>query len=95
MSEGATKTTIADKARDIVYGDREKTYGHPSKNLKVVADLWSAYLSTQVNAQDVCNLMILFKVARLRNDPEHEDSKVDIIGYTLLMERLKENEKKL
>ena len=31
------------------------------------------------------------KVARLRNDPEHEDSKVDIIGYTLLMERLRES----
>lgn len=41
MSEGATKTTIADKAKEIVYGDRERTYGHPGKNLKVIADLWS------------------------------------------------------
>ena len=95
MSEDATKTTISDKAKEIVYGDREKTYGHPSKNLKVVADLWSTYLSTQLSAQDVCNMMVLLKIARLRNDPEHEDSKVDIIGYTLLMERLKENENKL
>ena len=91
MSEGATKTTIADKAKEIVYGDRERTYGHPGKNLKVIADLWSTYLSTQISAQDVCNMMILLKVARLRNDPEHEDSKVDIIGYTLLMERLRES----
>jgi hypothetical protein len=95
MSEGATKTTIAEKAKKIVFGDREQTYGHPGKNLRMIADLWSTYLSTQVSAQDVCNMMVLLKIARLRNDPEHEDSKVDIIGYTLLKERLKENEKKL
>lgn len=91
MSEETTKTTIADIAKNIVYGDREKTYGHPGKNLKVIADLWSTYLSVQVSAQDVCNMMILLKVARLRNDPDHEDSKVDIIGYALLMERLRES----
>lgn len=83
-------STIADKAEEIVFGDREKTYGNPSNNLDMIAGLWSAYTGVALNAHDVCHMMILLKVARLANNPGHEDSSVDIVGYTLLKERLNE-----
>ncbi len=83
------ESTIADKAKEIIYGDRESTYGDPAKNLNVIASLWSIYTGAEITAQDVCNMMILLKVSRLKNTPEHEDSLVDIIGYTLLKERIK------
>lgn len=83
-------TTIADKAAEIIYGDREKTYGHPGKNLEVIAGLWSAYLEKTITPEDVCHLMVLMKISRLKNTPDHEDSKVDVIGYALLSERLRE-----
>ncbi len=91
--QGEQMVTIADKAKAIIYGDREKTYGHPAKNLERIAKLWSAYLDKELTAYDVCNLMAMLKIARLQNTPGHEDTLVDIIGYTLLQERVKDADK--
>lgn len=80
------------EARKVIYGDREQTYGHPSKNLQLIAEFWTSYLGieTPLTCDDVCNMMILMKTARLKNMPEHRDSLVDTIGYTLLKERCRE-----
>mgnify|MGYP001096132842 CR=1 FL=1 len=83
--------SVLEEARTIIYGDREKTYGHPSKNLKAIASMWDAYLKSvgdrELDAQDVCVMMVLLKGARLANDPSHRDSVVDICGYAALIER--------
>lgn len=86
----ALKLSILQEAQDVIYGDREQTYGHPSKNIKNIAELWSVYLNKQVSMEDVCNLMILLKVARLKNQPTHRDSQVDICGYAALIARVQE-----
>ena len=91
--QGEQMVTIADKAKQIVLGDRERVYGHPAKNLERIAKLWSAYLDKELTAYDVCNLMAMLKIARLQNTPGHEDTLVDIIGYTLLQERVKDADK--
>lgn len=85
---------IDQEARDVIYGDREQTYGHPSKNLQLIADFWTSYLKGKevLTCDDVCNMMILMKTARLKNMPDHRDSLVDTIGYTLLKERCREKE---
>lgn len=75
---------IADKAKEIVMGDREKVHGDPGKNLRAIAALWSAYLNEPLQDTDVANMMILLKIARLKNNPSHEDSNVDLIGYAIL-----------
>lgn len=80
--------TISQESEKVIYGDREQTYGEPAKNLNVVAGLWTAYTGTELNAHDVCNMMALLKIARIKNCPDHRDSKVDLIGYTLLHERI-------
>ena len=84
----ATPTSILDEAKEIIYGDREKTYGAPDKNLKMIGDLWTAYKGVGFSAEDVCQMMILLKVARLANDPKHRDSQIDLCGYAALMERI-------
>lgn len=81
---------IADKAEKIIFGDREKTYGDPGKNLSIIAGMWSAYLGVEITPHHVCDMMIQLKLVRLKNNPDHEDSKVDVIGYALLKERLQE-----
>lgn len=83
---------IDEEARKVIYGDRESTYGHPSKNLQLIADFWTSYLGLKetLTYDDVCNMMILMKTARLKNMPDHRDSLVDTIGYTLLKERCRE-----
>jgi len=85
---------IDQEARKVIYGDREQTYGHPSKNLQLIADFWTSYLGLEspLTCDDVCNMMILMKTARLKNRPDHRDSLVDTIGYTLLKERCREVE---
>ena len=87
---------ILKEAHAIIYGDREKTYGHPSKNLKTIAVMWNAYLNAksddEINAKDVAALMMLVKVARFANDPTHRDNLIDVCGYAALVERCDEVE---
>jgi hypothetical protein len=80
-------STILDEAKEIIFGDREKTYGHPTKNLKLIAELWSAYLRRPVGPQDVCMMMILLKVAR-QNNAHTRDNLTDICGYAALVTRI-------
>lgn len=90
-------TSILSEAEAIIYGDREATYGEPGKNLETIANLWEEYLrarglfnmnSDGLQPTDVALMMVLLKVARLTNDPQHHDSMVDICGYTALIERI-------
>ncbi len=91
------KPNILKEAESVIYGDREQTYGAPDKNLQAVAQLWSSYLyhsyKDRVTVDMVCDLMILMKVARLINTPDHRDSMVDICGYAALKERVQEYRK--
>ena len=90
------KTSVLEEAQTIIYGDREKTYGHPAKNLKTIASMWNAYLNNMddgnfvVTAKDVAAMMMLVKVARFANDPSHRDNLVDVCGYAALIERCDE-----
>jgi hypothetical protein len=80
--------SILEEAHEVIYGDRESTYGDPGKNLRTIASMWSAYLDKELTYQDVCNMMVLMKVSRLKNTPNHRDSLVDIAGYTALQDRV-------
>lgn len=100
MSIPTEEKKITEEAQEIIWGDRERTYGSPDRNLQVIADLWSAYLkglgskrqevgqAECLEVNDVCNMMVLLKVARLINTPEHRDSQIDAIGYIALMNRV-------
>lgn len=75
-------------AHDIVHGDREKTYGDPGKNLRLIAQYWSTHTGITITETDVCIMMQLLKIARLKNNPEHVDSWIDIAGYAALKNKL-------
>lgn len=72
---------ILARAKDIVSGDRDKTYGIPENSFNRIAQLWQAYLKYPIDSNDVAMMMVLFKIARLQAKPDHEDSWVDIAGY--------------
>lgn len=91
--------SVLKEAHKIIYGDREKTYGKPSKNLDAISKMWNAYLVSAgiieeggscITPKDVAVMMILLKAARLANDITHRDSVVDICGYAALIERCDE-----
>ena len=78
-----TRTDILKEADGLINGPRQEHYGSPAENFGVIADMWSAYLGHAVSPADVCHMMALLKIARLRNGP-HRDSSVDACGYMAL-----------
>lgn len=62
----------------------------PGKNIRMIAGLWSAYLGHEISDQDMCNMIIMLKLPRLKNTSHHKDSLINIIGYTLLKEMIKQ-----
>lgn len=86
----AASTSVLDEAKEIIYGDREQTYGEPGINLKRIARLWNAYLSNRdgdLSAEDVAWMMVLLKTARQQHASKR-DNLVDACGYIALIERL-------
>jgi hypothetical protein len=85
------------EANRIIYGDREKTYGHPSKNFDTTAALWNAFLSTkyrtkfELDCNDVAILMTLLKIAREAHEHKR-DNIVDGIGYLACIGKIEDYE---
>lgn len=75
------RAEILDTAKKMVTGQREQDYGTPEANFGIIGKLWTDYLGHMVTAEDVANMMILFKVARNRTGRGKADSWVDIAGY--------------
>lgn len=76
-----TREEILLKAKDCVCGQREQDYGTPESNFALIATLWSEYLGHVVTEVDVSMMMVLLKVARVKNGGGTGDSFVDIAGY--------------
>lgn len=83
------KEALLEEAGNIVSGARRSAYGRPEDNFERIARFWQAYFENtgrgdvSITAQDVSPMMRLMKEARLCESPDHKDSFVDIIGYTL------------
>ena len=59
-----SRDDILEKAKSIINGERQGTYGSPENSFETIAKMWSAYLHIDVSAVDVANMMVLMKVAR-------------------------------
>lgn len=85
-----TRKEILEAAERRVCGSREEDYGSPENNFGIIADLWTLYIKEKcvspgtdvcVNADDVANLMVLLKIARIATGVGTDDSYVDLAGY--------------
>lgn len=74
------RVKLLDEAADRIAGKGDE-YGSPEDNFKGIAGLWSEYLGFELFPHDVALMMTLLKVARLKSDPSHRDSMLDIAGY--------------
>lgn len=75
------RAEILDTAKAYVTKDRAADHGDMEDNFATIAAFWSTYLNTPVNAHDVAAMMNLLKVARIRQNPGHDDNWVDGAGY--------------
>lgn len=78
------KNDILDKAKTIINGERQGTYGNAEDNFASIAAFWSTYLNTPIDSTDVANMMILMKVARNSSGVYKDDNYIDICGYAVL-----------
>lgn len=85
--ESTPRRTVCQEADEIVNGERRPSYDSPAVSFARVAGMWSAYLGVNVTANDVVNMMVLFKVDRLRGG-FHRDSAVDVCGYAACAESI-------
>lgn len=76
-----------DAAADAVLRDRAATHGGVEDTFGTIAAMWNAYLCKGrsdmhvVTPADVAAMMAMLKIARLRTNPGHMDSWVDVAGY--------------
>lgn len=91
----STDKSVLSEAQEIIYGDREQAYGHPTKNITKIAQQWRLYLlqkheiDVEITAEDVCWMMADLKKVRQMNSIKR-DNLTDAAGYIGLAGRLYE-----
>ena len=86
-----TKNDILDKAKTIINGERQGTYGEAENSFAIIAQMWTAYLGKDLSSSDVANMMVLMKVARNANGVYKDDNWIDICGYAALGGEIQSN----
>lgn len=75
---------LLDEAKQIITGDRQDAYGAPEDSFALIGSLWGAYLGHEITPREVADMMVLFKVARLRGQKPTRDTYRDISGYAAI-----------
>ena len=85
-----TDNTCLDKAKKLVMGDRQDDYGHPLDDFSKITAAAKALGIDPANGGPLHHslYMVLVKLARLMETPDHADSIVDGPGYFLTYERV-------
>ena len=67
---------------------RGSDYGSAATNHRRISELWSGYLDTYISPEQAAMCMLLVKVSRLSETPNHDDSLKDIIGYACVYRKI-------
>lgn len=85
------KKTIIQTAAEIVDVEREAEYGNPVEN--AVADaIIAATMGVTVSASDTVRVMLAKKIRRTALNVK-QDTMVDVVGYTEILDRVIEAER--
>lgn len=83
---------LIEQAAKLVANDRDKSHGSKQPNHQNIADLWNAYLGSQLKEplkpSQVAALMCLLKIARTKMGTFNLDNAVDAAGYAGIMGEL-------
>jgi hypothetical protein len=99
MSEHIKGADILLDAYDLVVGDRQRDYSHPSDDYAKVTAIFKALTGVELTIEQALLFMVSVKFARVRTNLEanklHRDSIVDAAGYLacLAMHDAKQSER--
>lgn len=68
-----------------IFEQRRADYGQAKHHFRDVAHQWSQLLDRRITPQQVVMCLIELKLARLKENPTHLDSIIDIAGYAAVM----------
>jgi len=77
---------ILQEANDLIYGERNASYGPPNQDFQRTADMWTGLLQFnlkegyRIRAQDVAWMMMMLKASRAQHS-DKRDNYVDAAGY--------------
>ena len=71
-----------------IVASRGSDYGSAATNHRRISELWSGYLDTYISPEQAAMCMLLVKVSRLSESPQHDDSLKDIIGYACVYRKI-------
>ena len=72
----------------VTLNERGSVYGSSRTNHERISELWSGYLGDYISPMQVSMCMLLVKVSRLTETPNHKDSIKDLIGYAAIYNEL-------
>jgi len=87
------ENSIIQEAQEIIHGPRAESYGPASKSFSNIAKGWSVLLGVEVTPEQVAMCMTWLKLCRESNKHQR-DNLVDIIGYTALIEKMKNEQER-
>lgn len=71
-----------DRAKALITGDRAEAYGDALTDFTRTAESMKAMFGWDVKPHHIPMIMILVKMSRLQNDPNHQDGWDDMGGYS-------------
>ena len=90
--------SIDEEAHDLVYGDRQASYGHPGADFTATGRIWGGILGRidyvagePISPHTVALMMTGLKLSRESANPKR-DNRVDGIGYWLCADRIAERD---
>ena len=78
-AEAEAATVPEDAAETLA---QRASHGEAVENHRHIAELWSAFLDTDVSASDVANCMMMVKMSRAKTGQAIKDHYVDVGGYS-------------
>jgi len=84
MKKQPVRGEVLDAAKELVCKSRQDQHGNPENTFADIAGLWSSYLGQPIKPDQVAWMMVLFKAARAKHNPENMDNPIDAAGYSAL-----------
>ncbi len=84
-SSGPPRAQALDRAKELITGDRNETYGPPgvdfARQARMLTALEFTHQGDPIQPHHIAMIMTTVKLARLVSDPTHVDSYIDGVGY--------------